>query len=43
MNHSAGQILEEEGDENPKCARSAQETDSGETEERGPPQTVAQA
>ena len=38
MNHSAGRTQDEEGDENPKRASSAQEeTYDGETEERPPP------
>ena len=39
-NHSAGQIWKEEGDENPKCASSAQETDGREMETRGPPERL---
>ena len=34
-NHSAGRTWEEEGEENPRRASSAQEPDGGETEERG--------
>ena len=41
MNHSAGWTREEEGGETPRPARSAQESNGREMEERPPPQTVA--
>ena len=41
--HRSGQTREEEGEENPRCASLAKESDGGETEESLPPRTVARA